>query len=64
MAGVRRVVLFILGVYLIIYALTVHPVQIALIITALLLMGVVTWDQLADTIRRNGDDHSTPPSGP
>jgi len=55
----RRIVLFLLGVFLLIYAMSVHPVQIALVVAAFLLMGVVTWDQLAGMIRRNGHTEDT-----
>ena len=53
----RRAFLFALGVFLLVYSLTVHPVQIALVIAALLLMGVVTWEQIATIWRRNGETH-------
>ena len=53
MAGARRVILFMLGVYLLIYAVTVHPVQIAVVVAAFMLMGVITWDQMASMVRRD-----------
>jgi hypothetical protein len=55
---VRRGLLFILGAYLLIYALTVDAVQLGVLIAALLLMGVITWDQITMTFGRDGhDDH-------
>jgi hypothetical protein len=55
---VRRGLLFVIGAYLLIYALTVDAVQLGILIASLLLMGVITWDQITATFGRDGhDDH-------
>jgi hypothetical protein len=48
--------MFCIGAYLLIYALTVDAVQIGILIASLLLMGVITWDQIIASLGRNGHD--------
>ena len=50
---VRRGLMFCIGAYLLIYALTVDAVQIGILVAALLLMGVITWDQITASFGRN-----------
>jgi membrane-bound ClpP family serine protease len=53
MNWVRRAAMFCVGVYLLIYSLTVDAVQIGITVAALLLMGVITWDQIAASFGRD-----------
>jgi hypothetical protein len=48
--------MFVIGVYLLIYSLTVDAVQIGITVSSLLLMGVISWDQIAASFGRNGHD--------
>jgi hypothetical protein len=57
MDWIRRALLFGLGVYLLIYSLTVDAVQLGVFIVSLLLMGVITWDQISETFGRDGHEH-------
>jgi hypothetical protein len=50
--AVRRVILFILGIACLIGSLAEDPIHIWSMVVGLLLMGVITWDQLAHTFRR------------
>jgi len=54
MDGARRAILFLLGVLCFIGAIVEDPVHLTSLFVSLLLMGVLTWDQIATTIRRNG----------
>jgi hypothetical protein len=58
MSWVRRAAMFVIGVYLLIYSLTVDAVQIGITVSSLLLMGVISWDQIASSFGRGGDDHA------
>jgi hypothetical protein len=45
--------MFVIGVYLLIYSLTVDAVQIGITVSSLLLMGVISWDQIAASFGRD-----------
>jgi hypothetical protein len=59
MSWVRRAAMFVIGVYLLIYSLTVDAVQIGITVSSLLLMGVISWDQIASTFSRGGQEDRT-----
>jgi hypothetical protein len=59
MAWMRRACLFVLGVYLLVYSLTVDAVQLGILVSALLLMGVITWDQIAASFGRNNKEENS-----
>ena len=56
MQNVRRVVLFILGIVVLLAAVTADPVHLFALLAALLLLGVVTWDQIEAIIRNRKPD--------
>ena len=55
MAGLRRGILFILGVACILGALVEDPIHVSSLVVGLLLMGVITWDQIATGLGRDRD---------
>ena len=59
MAGVRRVILFALGVLCLIGSLAEDPIHVWSMVVGLLLMGVLTWEQIEGWFGRNGH-HNTP----
>lgn len=64
MQNARRVILFILGVVLLLSAIAADPVHLSVLLAALLLLGVVTWEQIEAIIRRNGTQrHSNGTTG-
>ena len=52
MAGLRRGILFLLGIVCLIGAVTEDPIHLTSLFVGLLLLGVITWDQLAATFGR------------
>ena len=60
MAGVRRAILFILGIVCFLGAIVEDPVHLTSLFVSLLLMGVLTWDQIASIARRNGHHEGDP----
>jgi len=54
--NLRRVVLFILGIVVLLAAVTADPVHLFALLAALLLLGVVTWDQIEAIIRNRKPD--------
>ena len=60
MAGVRRFILFLLGVACFLGALLEDPIHLTSLFVALLLMGVLTWDQVASTFGRDSRQKNTP----
>ena len=54
MAGVRRFILFILGAVCLIGAITEDPIHVTSLVVGLLLMGVITWEQIAVSFGRDG----------
>jgi hypothetical protein len=55
MAALRRGILFILGIVCLLGAILEDPVHLTSLFSGLMLMGVITWDQLASTVRRYDD---------
>jgi hypothetical protein len=57
-AGIRRVILFLLGIICLIGAITEDPIHLTSLFVGLMLMGVISWDQIVATFGRDGhDDH-------
>ena len=56
MDAVRRVILFCLGVICVVGAMVEDPIHLTSLFVGLMLMGVITWEQITVMIGRDGHD--------
>jgi hypothetical protein len=55
--------LFLLGALCLLGAIFEDPVHLTSLFVGLMLMGVISWDQIQASIGRNGSRHTTPAMG-
>jgi hypothetical protein len=59
-AALRRGILFLLGAICLLGAIFEDPIHLTSLFVGLMLMGVITWEQISATIGRDSRQKNTP----